>query len=145
MGITVEISFEKIIVIMTTDTIVNTAIISSHNFGNCKMKFIFLRASIVLNKLLLKIEKIYFDMKQKKNDLNSIRIKFIGLQKGEKIHEKLSSSKLIKTKKKLIMQVEENTSFHNFENFLYKARKFIDVGDQIKLKKLVKSKKFQLN
>ena len=80
---------------------------------------------------------------KKKNDLNSIRIKFIGLQKGEKIHEKLSSSKLIKTKKKLIMQVEENTLFHNFENFLYKARKLIDMGDQIKLKKLVKSKKFK--
>ena len=41
------------------------------------------------------------------------------------------------------MQVEENTLFHNFENFLYKARKLIDMGDQIKLKKLVKSKKFK--
>jgi FlaA1/EpsC-like NDP-sugar epimerase len=67
-----------------------------------------------------------------------INVKYIGLSKGEKLHEKLSSEKLIKTEKKLILEIKENKRFFAFNKFVKILRKHIDSSNEKELKKLVK-------
>ena len=60
------------------------------------------------------------------------------MSKGEKLHEKLSSEKLIKTEKKLILEIKENKKFFAFSKFVTILRKHLYKSNEKELKKLVK-------
>ena len=68
-----------------------------------------------------------------------IKIKFVGLQKGEKLHEELyNSAKPIKTLHSKIFEVDDiNIKLNEFEKFIKKTDKYCEKNDIIRLKSLL--------
>lgn len=124
---------EAVNLILETQEIAKTGKIYLFDMGN-PIKII----DIVKKLIFLSGKKI----NSKGNSTNKyndyINVKYIGLSKGEKLHEKLSSEKLIKTKKKLILEIKENKKFFAFNKFVKILRKHLDSSNEKELKKLVK-------
>ena len=124
---------EAVNLILETQEIAKTGKIYLFDMGN-PIKII----DIVKKLIFLSGKKI----NSQRNNINKyndyINVKYIGLSKGEKLHEKLSSEKLIKTKKKLILEIKENKKFFAFNKFVKILRKHLDSSNEKELKKLVK-------
>jgi len=124
---------EAVNLILETQEIAKTGKIYLFDMGN-PIKII----DIVKKLIFLSGKKINSQGNSTNKYNDYINVKYIGLSKGEKLHEKLSSEKLIKTEKKLILEIKENKRFFAFNKFVKILRKHIDSSNEKELKKLVK-------
>ena len=124
---------EAVNLILETQEIAKTGKIYLFDMGN-PIKII----DIVKKLIFLSGKKINSQGNSTNKYNDYINIKYIGLSKGEKLHEKLSSEKLIKTEKKLIFEVKENKNFFAFSKFVTILRKHLVLSNEKELKKLVK-------